>query len=248
MTDVRLNDDQWEKIRDYLRTDPNAYVGKEADCRLFLEAVKWISRSGSQWRLLPETYGNWNTVYKRFVRWCKAGVWERMLSNFAQESDMESLMIDSTIVRAHPLRQGQKKNGEQALGRSGGGFSCKIHVAVDGLGNPLRFILTAGQRHDSTQAYALLEGFNFEQLIADRGYAAEDFIEYVLQRGIKAVIPPHQRANILREYDQWLYRERHLVEWFMNQMTHFRRVFSRFDKLDRSFLGFLHFVAVQLWL
>ena len=47
MTDMRLNDDQWEKIRDYLKTDPNAYVGKEADCRLFLEAVKWISRSGS---------------------------------------------------------------------------------------------------------------------------------------------------------------------------------------------------------
>ena len=109
MTDVRLNDDQWEKIRDYLKTDPNAYVGKEADCRLLLDSVKWISRSGSQWRLLPETYGNWNTVYKRFVRWCKAGVWERMLSNFAQESDRESLMIDSTIVRAHPCAAGAEK-------------------------------------------------------------------------------------------------------------------------------------------
>ena|SRR5688572_5266888 len=109
MTDVRLNDEQWIKIRDYLKTDPNAYVGKEAECRLFLEAVKWMSRSGSQWRLLPKEFGNWNSVYKRFARWCKAGVWERMLLHFAQEPDMESLMIDSTIVRAHPCAAGAEK-------------------------------------------------------------------------------------------------------------------------------------------
>jgi transposase len=144
--------------------------------------------------------------------------------------------------------QEPKKNGEQALGRSRGGFSCKIHVTVDALGNPLRFILTAGQRHDITQAQALLEGFDFESLIADRGYAAEDFIDWLLERDIKAVVPPHQRAKILREYDEWLYRERHLVECFMNKIKHFRRVFSRFDKLDRSFLSFLHYISVLIWL
>jgi transposase len=147
-----------------------------------------------------------------------------------------------------PARLEPKKNGEQALGRSRGGFSCKIHVTVDALGNPLRLLLTGGQRHDITQARALLEGLDFEQLIADRGYSAEDFIEYLLQRGIKAVIPPHQRAKILREYDEWLYRERHLVECFMNKIKHFRRIFSRFEKLDRSYLGFLHVVSVLIWL
>ena len=96
-----------------------------------------------------------------------------------------------------------KKNGEQALGRSRGGFSCKIHITVDGLGNPLRFALSSGQRHDITQAYALLEGFDFDRLIADRGYAAEHFIDYLVERGIEAVIPPHQRAKMLREYDTW---------------------------------------------
>ena len=141
-----------------------------------------------------------------------------------------------------------KKNGEQALGRSRGGFSCKIHVTVDALGNPLRWRLTAGQRHDSTQAQALLDGFDFAHLIADRGYAAQDFIEYLLARGIQAVIPPHQRAKILREYDQWRYRERHLVECLINKIKHFRRIFSRFEKLDRSYLGFLHFVGALIWL
>jgi transposase len=109
MTDVRLTDDQWTKIRDFLKRDPNAYVGNETQCRLFLEAVKWMSRSGAQWRLLPTEYGNWNSVYKRFARWCKAGVWERMLAYFATDPDMENGMIDSTIVRAHPCAAGAQK-------------------------------------------------------------------------------------------------------------------------------------------
>lgn len=146
------------------------------------------------------------------------------------------------------MRLAHKKSGEQALGRSRGGFSCKIHVTVDALGNPLRLRLTGGHRHDSTQAKDLLEGFDFEHLIADRGYAAADFIDYLLERGIEAVIPPHQRANILREYDEWLYQERHLVECFINKIKHFRRIFSRFEKLDRSYLGFLHFVSALIWL
>ena len=146
------------------------------------------------------------------------------------------------------MRQVLKKNGEQALGRSRGGFSCKIHITVDGLGNPLRFTLTGGHRHDITQAYHLLEGFDFERLIADRGYSAEHFIQYLLDQDIEAVIPPHQRAKVLRAYDEWLYRERHLIACFINKIKHFRRIFSRFDKLDRSYLGFLYFTGALIWL
>jgi transposase len=123
-----------------------------------------------------------------------------------------------------------------------------MHLTGDGLGNPLRVILTAGQRHDSPQAQALLKGLTFEKVMADRGYANETFIAYLQARGSEAVIPPHQRAKIKREYDPWLYRERHLIECCLNKLKHFRRIFSRFDKLDRSFLGFVHFVCVLLWL
>lgn len=149
------------------------------------------------------------------------------------------------------MRPAPKKSGgqaAQALGRSKGGFTTKVHVTVDGLGNPLRLRLTAGQRHDITQALALVDGLAFERLIADRGYAAQDFVEWVLESGIQPVIPPHQRAKESREYDRWLYRERHLVECFINKIKHFRRVFSRFDKLARSYLGFLHFVSSLIWL
>ncbi len=109
MRTVRLQNTQWTKIRDFLRTDPNAYVGNEAECRRFVEAVLWMSRSGAQWRLLPAEYGRWNTVYKRFARWCDSGVWERMLDHFATDPDMENGLIDSTIVRAHPCAAGAPK-------------------------------------------------------------------------------------------------------------------------------------------
>jgi len=109
MTNVKLPDNQWTKMQAFLKQDPNAYVGNAEKCRRFVEAVMWISRSGAQWRLLPAEYGNWNSVYKRFARWCDNGVWERMLAHFADDPDMENGMVDSTVVRAHASAAGATK-------------------------------------------------------------------------------------------------------------------------------------------
>ncbi len=79
-------------------------------------------------------------------------------------------------------------------------------------------------------------------------YAAEDFVELVIESNTEPVIPPHQRAKKQREYDTWLYRERHLVGCFINKIKHFRRVFSRFDKLAGCYLGFVQFVSSLIWL
>lgn len=106
MRPVELHNDQWSKILKFLQSCPDAYVGNQAECRRFVEAVLWMARSGAPWRLLPEDYGNWNTVYKRFARWCENGIWERMHHYFADDPDMEHLIIDSTVVRAHPCAAG----------------------------------------------------------------------------------------------------------------------------------------------
>ena len=97
----RIGCSQWAKIYAYLSQFSEIYVKNEADCRRFVEAVFWIARSGAQWRLLPPEFGAWNTVYRRFADWADKGIWYKMLYYFQVDADMEYIMVDSTILRAH---------------------------------------------------------------------------------------------------------------------------------------------------
>jgi transposase len=102
---------QWEKIYKYLNDCYGIYTGNEENCRRFVEGVLWLLKSGSQWRLLPREYGAWNTVYRRFSDWARKGIWYKMLCYFSEDADMEYIMIDSTILRAHACAAGAKKRG-----------------------------------------------------------------------------------------------------------------------------------------
>ncbi len=108
--------------------------------------------------------------------------------------------------------------------------------------------MTGGERHDITQAPALIENFEFEVLIANTSYDSAEFIESVTAQNAQAVIPPRKNRRELREYDAHLYRERHLVECFIGKIKHYRRVFTRFDKLSKNYLSFLSFVGALIWL
>jgi transposase len=121
-------------------------------------------------------------------------------------------------------------------------------VLSDGLGNPLRFKLSAGQRHDLTQAEALMSGQSAQRVIADRSYDANWFIKLLEVQGIEVVIPPRRNRRVQREYDQHWYKERHLVECLIAKLKWYRRVFSRFDQLARNYLSFLCFAAALIWL
>src|SRR5215203_1407030 len=109
MRTITLENEQWTRMVTYLRSNPRVYVGNEAACRRFVEGVLWVSRSGAQWRLLPNEYGKWNSVYKRFERWCEHEVWRDMLTYFSDTPDMENVMVDSTVIRAHPSAAGAAK-------------------------------------------------------------------------------------------------------------------------------------------
>lgn len=103
-----LTDEQWQRIEHLLpgrKFDP----GQTArDNRLFLNAVFWIAKTGAPWRDLPERLGNWNSTFRRFSRWCRTGVWRRILKALGGDHELEVLLVDSTIVRAHQHAAGGK--------------------------------------------------------------------------------------------------------------------------------------------
>jgi len=147
-----INEVTWSKIFTFLNDFEGIYVGSEAHSKKFIEAIYWMSRTGAQWRELPDHYGNWNSVYKRFNAWSKKNVWNKLLEFCIDDPDLEYVMIDTTIVRAHACAAGYGKQEDEGLGRSRGGFTSKIHAKVDALGNPLQFILTPGQTASKTSA------------------------------------------------------------------------------------------------
>ena len=96
-----LNLAQWERIAPLLPGKAGDPGRTAVDNRLFVNGVLWILRSGAHWCDLPERYGNWKTAHKRFSRWSKAGVWDRVFADLIKDRDNQYLMIDSTIIRAH---------------------------------------------------------------------------------------------------------------------------------------------------
>jgi transposase len=113
----KIPQSQWRKIYAFLKANPDVYTKNQESCRQFVEGVLWILRTGAQWRELPERYGNWNSVYKRFARWEERGIWADMHAEFAQDPDMESVLLDSTVVRAHMCAAGGSKKTVASLNR-----------------------------------------------------------------------------------------------------------------------------------
>ena len=104
-----LSEAQFARVYGLLQGEAKIHTKDEARERRFLEAVYWIDRSGAQWRLLPAEHGGWNSVYKRFARWDELGVWERLFAAVADDQDLQAVMIDATVIRAHACAAGAPK-------------------------------------------------------------------------------------------------------------------------------------------
>ena len=106
-----LSDGQWARVAPHIIGDQRTRGTSGRDNRMFVEAVLWIVRTGSPWRDLPEVFGEWNSVFRRFSRWSRKGIWWRIFKAMSDDPDFEYLIIDSTIVRAHQHAAGAKKGG-----------------------------------------------------------------------------------------------------------------------------------------
>jgi putative transposase len=103
-----LSDEQWSRIGGLIIGRPDQCGSTGRDNRMFVEDVLWIVRTGAPWRDLPEVFGEWNSVFRRFSRWSQKGVWQRVFEAMSDDPDFEYLIIDSTIVRAHQHASGAK--------------------------------------------------------------------------------------------------------------------------------------------
>ena len=153
-------------------------------------------------------------------------------------------------ARAPAQCRGPKKDGQdQAIGRSKGGLSTKIHAMVDALGNPTAFFLTAGQAHDLEGADALLPHMQAETLLADKAFDADQrVIEPLLAAGKQFVIPPKSSRKVRRTFDREMYKARHLMENFFCKLKQYRAIATRYDKTARNFLAAIHLAAAIIWL
>jgi transposase len=137
----------------------------------------------------------------------------------------------------------------QALGRSKGGLSTKIHAECDALGNPTDFHLTGGQSSDLEGADVFLEDFEAQALLADKAFDADErVLKKLAERGVKAVVHPKSNRKKHREYDKELYKARHLIENFFARLKQYRAIATRYDKLATTFLGGIFLASSVIWL
>lgn len=227
----------------------------------------WRLRTGAPWRDLPERYGPWQTAYERFCRWESDGTWARLLEHVQVRDEAGgrvkwTVSVDSTVNRAHQHAAGAPQKGDpdgdeledpgrsqarQALGRSRGGLTTKVHLAVDGRGLPLSIVLTPGNTNDATAFGQLLDGIRVpcaatgrprttpNRVLGDKAYSGREIRRLLRRRGIATTIPERrdQIANRKRRgtrggrppaFDQVVYRDRNVVE----------RCFARLSSSARS--------------
>jgi transposase len=229
MPRLLLSDEHWSKLREILL---HQTIYDKRDLRMTVEGMLYRMRTGCPWRDLPEAFGNWNKVYKRFNAWSASGKWVKVFKVLVEDPDMEWVFIDGSY------------------GKSRAGNTSKIHLAVDAYGLPIEFEITGGQINDCTQAPSLIAKLDTaETIIADKGYDSEKIRTQVEQQGAKVVIP--RKRNSVKgngDLDRGLYRNRHLVENAFARLKHYRAVASRFDKLKRNYESVVAMACAFLWL
>ena len=163
--------------------------------------------------------------------------------------DKEWVFIDGSYIRAHQHASGARYGEDRAIGKSRGGATTKIHLAVDASGYPIDFEITGGEVHDSQVASQLIRLVSkAEYLIADKGYDSEDIREVARNHHMIPIIPRKSNSKKLNiEFDHYLYELRHLVENAFARLKHFRGIATRFEKLARNYKSMLFLACSFIW-
>ena len=266
-----LTNPQWERLRPLLPPQRPRTGRPARDHRTILGGILWVLRTGAPWRDLPERFGPWATAWSRFRRWTASGVWSRVLEALQRSADVAGQLdwhthyVDGTVVRAHQHAAGSVRGQEhEALGRSRGGFSTKVHVWAEGGGKPLALVISGGERHESRYVEALLvlghvrrpacgrPRVRPRRLVGDRGYSYPTVRRLLARRHIQAIIPrrrdQHPEDGRHAPFDRAAYRERNRVERLINRLKQHRRVATCYEKRALHYFAMLTIAAALLWL
>lgn len=218
---------------------------------LVLNAILWVARMSIPWRAMPEKFGNWNSIYKIFRRWIKLGVFQNLLQhnkNLATNSLL--IMIDSTHIIVHQDATGARKDAvgnenNQAIGKTAGGNTTKIHALVNEHMQIIAYVLTEGQIFDSKEAINLLQNIDIKdkKILADKAYHSNEIRTYIKENNAIACIPNKSNTKIKEEFDKLLYKMRNIIERTFQRLKMFRRIGTRYDKLAICFSAFITLVA-----
>ncbi|MFA9478895.1 IS5 family transposase [Phycisphaerales bacterium AB-hyl4] len=196
---------------------------------------------------LPERFGRPNTIWKRYDRWCAAGVWERVgraLGEADLAGEHDEVQLDATSVKAHPTAStGRRRRGEKNTTPTRGGLTSKPHAAVNDRGQLLRLILTPGQRGDAPQAPALLEGLHVHHVLADAAYDSNAIRRLIRQMKARACIKPNPTRKRRKRYDRQRYKHRNVIERFFRRIKQCRRIATRYEKKVANFASFIWLAA-----
>ncbi|MFZ0610065.1 MAG: IS5 family transposase [Xanthobacteraceae bacterium] len=240
-----LSNEAWAAIDPHL---PRGKPGKpRVDDRRVISGILHVLKTGCRWRDVPSEYGPATTIYNRYNRWSQRGLWQRLFERIAASGDVpDELSLDSSHVKAHRSAAGGKGGKwTQAVGRSRGGRTSKIHCLADDRGRPIAFALTPGNVADISMAVPLLGAVTSpKHLIADKAYDADSLRTWLKFRRIKAVIPSTASRTVAYPLDRAVYRRRNLIERLFCRLKNWRRLATRYDRLARNYLAALALVAV----
>ncbi|WP_244501485.1 IS5 family transposase [Sphingomonas gellani] len=232
-----LSDEAWAVIKPHL---PHGRPGKpRVDDRTVISGILHVLKTGCRWRDVPAAYGPPTTIYNRYNRWAARGIWQRLFEKVAGAGPVpDELSIDSTHVKAHRSAAGSKGEWQEAIGRSRGGRTCKIHCLADDCGRPVALALTPGNVADISMAVPLLSvAAPAPHLIGDKAYDADSLRYWLAERQIKAVIPSTASRRTPYPLNRRIYRRRNVIERLFCRLKNWRRIATRYDRHASNYLA-----------